>query len=243
MQSTILTFLLGTMAAAVLVPGHALGQSTPVTNSPQSYVTDPASGTLENYPTEKSKQRDGYTDSQDATVSYSSAIEYFSSRARAEYSPQGSYRQPVCIEFMTESQALISTKLSGELFAYDAEQKTVEGVFSDPRRSWGQLLSLRDREFAAIDQANSSVVPWERAGDGWTTTAELDCPGTPRALAWEPRQQDSQGGILYVSGQWSQRLYRFQNEMWSFLQGVTSEQRERRHTGVCTSFVCQRGDV
>ncbi len=111
---------------------------------------------------------------------------------------------------MTESQALISTKLSGELFAYDVEQKTVESVFSDPRRRWGQLLSLSDREFAAIDQANSSVVLWERAGDGWTTTAELDCPGTPRALAWEPRQQDSQGGILYVSGQWSQRLYRFQ---------------------------------
>ena len=25
--------------------------------------------------------------------------------------------------------------------------------------------------------------------------------------------------------------------MWSFLQGVTSEQRERRNTKVCTSFV------
>ncbi|MEZ6138420.1 MAG: hypothetical protein R3C53_26355 [Pirellulaceae bacterium] len=181
-------------------------------------------GDQEYQPVDSAKDGEGYSDSQDDAAGYNDDDDFFPSIHRPEYTTDGKYRQPVDIEFIDQSLAIVPTKLSGELFGFHAATLKVECLYHDPARRWGKLVRLDDERFAVIDGAASCVVVFkrnvleidskatesseiedERAGSQWHVVAELPCPGAPNSLAWSVNDQR-----LYVSGQWSQRLYCFE---------------------------------
>ncbi|HAC89300.1 MAG TPA: hypothetical protein DCF63_01520 [Planctomycetaceae bacterium] len=125
--------------------------------------------------------------------------------SRHHRTPEGKYRQPVAIELLNESKAMVVTKLTGEIFVLDQKDLSLQAVFSDQQRSWTHLVVLRPGLCAAIDIAASQVVLLSESDSTWRVLSSLDAPGLPSGIAWEATER-----MLYVSGQWSQRLYRFQ---------------------------------
>lgn len=125
--------------------------------------------------------------------------------SRLQRTPEGNYRQPVAIEVFNESKAVVVTKLTGEIFVLDQNDLSLQAVFSDQQRSWTHIVVLRPGLCAAIDIASSQVVLFSESDSTWRVLTSLDAPGLPGGIAWDATER-----MLYVSGQWSQRLYRFQ---------------------------------
>ncbi len=156
---------------------------------------------------------EGYTDSQDASLGYRYGDRQSVDIYKANYSPTGSYRQPIAIAMIHDRLAVVPTKLTGEIYALRLpEKKLIELIHSDPTRQFGKLIRLCDTAFVVLDrlagealvfQSDAAPAPSER----WSIVAKLSCPGAPHSLAW-----DGESGDLFITGQWSQRLYHFQNE-------------------------------
>lgn len=137
------------------------------------------------------------------------------------------YRQPVAIEKLSEATAMVGCKLSGEIYEFDLQNHQLQLVYNnthkDVHRSWGDLQRLSSNSFAAADVQSDCVAiftkltpdggsedaqPVDATQSGeWTLVAELDAPGHPNRFAWDEESQ-----ILYATGQWSQRLYRWRQQ-------------------------------
>lgn len=148
---------------------------------------------------------DGYTDSQDASLGYRYGDGSSPSSYQPSYASGGTYRQPSGLVILNERWAVVPTKLTGELYALQLPELTVEVAYQDAKRSFGKAVRISDTACVVLDSAASSAVVFQIGEEGWRPIAELPCPGTPNSLVW-----DADASVLFVTGQWSQRLYRFQ---------------------------------
>lgn len=149
---------------------------------------------------------------QSSNYSQRPTSEYYvkSSRQRG-YQPRystadgSSYRQPVAIQFVTSERALISTKLTGQIYEFDLADNTLREIYRDPDCSWGAILHLDPQTVAIADSNRNRLVLFsvDDAGD-WQRGCELSAAGNPHALAW-----DALSKTLYASATWAQRLYRW----------------------------------
>lgn len=126
----------------------------------------------------------------------------------AEYSlkssPGGSYRKPQAMIQLDATSAIITTLNTGELFRFDFKSESVNRLYAAPHRRWSRLIKLDESIVAAIDLASDAVVILETSDASVRQLASLKTPGFPHSLAW-----DADSATLFVTGQWSQRLYRF----------------------------------
>lgn len=123
---------------------------------------------------------------------------------RPETSPEGKYRKPSAIERVDDHIALICTASGGEFYELDLRDGTISRVHADASRRWSRLFALDQQHMLAIDIAKDEAVVVTRQTGRWSVRAVLSTPGHPHSAAW-----DSQSKTLYISGQWSQRLFRF----------------------------------
>lgn len=148
---------------------------------------------------------DGYTDSQDASLGYRYGDGSSPSSYQPSYAADGTYRQPSGLVILNERWAVVPTKLTGELYALQLPELRVAVAYQDTKRSFGKAVRISDTACVVLDLAASSAVVFQIGEEGWRPIAELPCPGTPNSLVW-----DADSSVLFVTGQWSQRLYRFQ---------------------------------
>ncbi len=148
---------------------------------------------------------DGYTDSQDASLGYRYGDGSSPSGYQPSYVAGGTYRQPSGLVMLNEQLAVVPTKLTGELYALQLPELSVAVAYQDAKRSFGKAVRISDTACVVLDLAASSAVVFQVGEEGWRPSAELPCPGTPNSLVW-----DADTSVLFVTGQWSQRLYRFQ---------------------------------
>lgn len=176
------------------------------TGQPTSYSRDKDQPTETSYRVTGSKSSEVDYSHSGVQIGLLSEVGYIDlAYSRLQTRPDGKYRQPVAIEELDESTAIILTKLTGEIYLLDQGDMSLRVVLSDQHRSWTHAVVLRPDLFAAIDAAASQVVFFAQSEAGWRMSTSLDTPGLPAGIAWDPV-----GNRLYVSGQWSQRLYRFQ---------------------------------
>ncbi len=129
---------------------------------------------------------------------------------RPSYAIDGEYRQPVDIVFVDAHSALVTTKLSGELYELqwsptNFKQSFLSRVYRDPACSWGTAIVLAPNLVAVTECHAEQVVLFERTDLGWHPVARFETPGQAHSLAW-----DADRRLLIASGQWSQQLYRWQ---------------------------------
>ncbi|MBX3420563.1 MAG: hypothetical protein KF752_03300 [Pirellulaceae bacterium] len=179
----------------------------------------------------------GYASSHDSTPAYTTLTLSTDSRSRdyshsaielgrlatvgyddlARYRPYtelgGNYRQPCAIAALGESQALIPTKLTGELYLLNTDDLSLEVVLNAPQRQFTTIAVLGPNHCALGDTRNHQIVIFQRDQPQWREVSALATPGHPHSLVWLPQSQ-----MLLVSGQWSQRLYRFQASDADFSQ-------------------------
>ncbi len=136
------------------------------------------------------------TEAYDAPGSYSSHPLVFAD--------DGSYRQPMDVLFVDGNSALISTKLSGEIYEFSLSPPSVAVAYFEESCSWGQMLALAPGIVAIAENKREQVVILRRASGRWSPTCRLEAPGRARALAWDAENQ-----TLYASGLWSQQLFRW----------------------------------
>lgn len=133
-----------------------------------------------------------------------------SKRYTPEYSKDGTYRQPVSLISLPNSEVLVSAKLAGAVFRVETSTGKTESVWSEPGVSLGDIVAIDGSTFAVAEQSKSQVLVLQ-ANDtrALSVIGRLDAPGKIKAVAW-----DSSDRTLYASGKWSQRLYK-----WSFTPG------------------------
>jgi DNA-binding beta-propeller fold protein YncE/mono/diheme cytochrome c family protein len=130
---------------------------------------------------------------------------------RPPISADGKYRKPKAIEYLDENTAIICTSVGGEFYQLNMQDASTRPVFADSTCSWSKLLVLDNQHLAAIDLSHDQVVIFNRAADQWSVVTKLSTPGHPHSLTWNESTK-----TLYVTGQWSQRLYRFSvHENWA----------------------------
>ncbi|MFK7735835.1 MAG: cytochrome c peroxidase [Pirellulaceae bacterium] len=157
-----------------------------------------------------------------------------------EYDEEGAYRQPTDICFVDQQLAVISTSKTGQLFGLSPSDGSVVELYRDPQANFGRIENLSDNFIAVVEQHRGQVLIFEikdpsrsssyegsnevrknsqpthsegtQAVSGKETSSRrlslrkvLSAPGAPTALAWSP-----ESGELWVSGCWSQRLYKWQ---------------------------------
>lgn len=137
-----------------------------------------------------------------------------------KYDPQGQYRQPTSMVFVDERRALITTKISGQVFCLDLPDRQLSVVLEKPEFSFGAIAKLADDCVAIAEQHGEQVLIVTRQANTWRIVARLSTPGQPNRLLWDPERR-----TLVASGLWSQRLYRWRAESkifkrWSARQQV-----------------------
>lgn len=130
---------------------------------------------------------------------------------RPVYVHDGAYRQPVDIVFIDPTAALVTTKLSGELFELqwsptDFKQSQLRTVHSDPKCSWGNAIVLTEQMVAITESHAEQVVLFQRIGGDWKPVVRFETPGRAHSLAWDAERRQ-----LIASGQWSQQLFRWES--------------------------------
>lgn len=192
------------LAAAFSMQERDYGRNYSDYKSDSDYKNDSGSNDDPSYSAAAGKSADRvYVDTQDAGLGYGAGrkIAHF----QPPYDATGDYRQPTAIVPIHDELAIIPTKRSGEIFALNLSTLACTKLFEDRSRQWGSAIRLTDSDFAVIDHGGDEVVIFQRREDRWQAIAAFACPGHPRQMAWVPEQRR-----FYVSGQWSQRLYRFQ---------------------------------
>lgn len=132
------------------------------------------------------------------------------SAAYPRYTTAGQYRQPVDIKFVDDSTALITTKLSGEIWelkwsADNYVQSSLRSVYQATDCSWGTVIALEPNVVAVTESQSEQVVLFLKSAAGWEKTIAFDTPGGAHSLLWDPLHRR-----LLASGQWSQQLFRWQ---------------------------------
>jgi DNA-binding beta-propeller fold protein YncE/mono/diheme cytochrome c family protein len=130
---------------------------------------------------------------------------------RPTYAEDGDYRKPQHIASSNHKQALVSTKNTGEFYLLDLHSDEITLIFRETNRQWTKFVFLDNSHLAAIDLAREQVVIFELVNQELRQLAELKTSGYPHSIAW-----DQANNRLYVTGQWSQRLYSFEKaaESW-----------------------------
>ncbi len=137
---------------------------------------------------------------------YVASSSYYRDRvesARPEYSPAGKYRQPMSIVVLNERQALISTRLTGEVYRLDLSTLGCDMVYEDPQAGFGKLVKLSEEVVVVADARQDQLLVLRRGEPKWTVAARL-AAGSPSDLIW-----DADTLTLLASGKWSRRLYRW----------------------------------
>ncbi len=193
----------GTLAMhhAALSP-RASAQSRPTAASSESQ-SDYSTG---QYPADKPLTGDYANESAYETLS--------KRRYVAEYQAGGLYRQPVAIEFIDSSRAWISTKRTGQIFEFDLLDRSLRVAHQDEDCSWGDIVKLTDNTIAVAEHRSGRVVIFQQRQEDWHIVHWLNAPGHPNAIVW-----DSDNRLLYATGLWSQRLYRWR---WDDINGLES---------------------
>lgn len=119
----------------------------------------------------------------------------------------GSYRKPQAMLHWNQRSAIVSTLNTGEFYRFDFSTLATTRLFAAPHRRWSRMIKLDEQTFAAIDLASDSIVVFQATEDSLKQIATLTAAGYPHSLAW-----DAESATLFVTGQWSQRLYRFRAE-------------------------------
>jgi hypothetical protein len=136
-------------------------------------------------------------------------------RYHATYEADGVYRQPVDVEFIDATHALIPTKLTGEIYELDFNTRSLTVAYHDATCSWGDIAHVEDNLIAVTERNAEQVLLLRRTEQGWRPGERLEVAGQAHSLSWDPTAR-----ILYASGLWSQRLYRWQ------LQSDTAQDRD-----------------
>ena len=153
------------------------------------------------------------------------------SRRVPDYVKGGEYRKPTDICFVDVSTALVTTEATGQILAVDTEHQVVHEIFSDAKASFGRMVTLDENTIAVTERHAGRVFLFDlehsEAGELTATkTLELDAPGLPWSIAWDASRSE-----LFVSGAWSQRLYRWKlepsakkaDDRWHVLERQTAD--------------------
>lgn len=154
-----------------------------------------------------SSKRSGYAHSAAALGSLSSEGYDDLAEFRPQYSEKGSYRKPQSMIELNDQSALICTLNTGEFYLLDLRSGDIKLALTQANRRWSKLLKLESNIVAAVDLAAERVVVFQFVDGQFRQIAELSAPGHPHSLAWQ-----AQNRTLYISGQWSQRLYRYSTD-------------------------------
>ncbi|MFO0943225.1 MAG: cytochrome c peroxidase [Pirellulales bacterium] len=131
----------------------------------------------------------------------------------------GSYRKPQSMLKWTRNSAIISTLNTGEFYRFDFATLSATRIYSSPHRRWSRMIKLDEQTLAAIDLASDSIVVFQASENSIQQIATLSASGNPHSLAW-----DAESATLFVSGQWSQRLYRFRADSglstWQSMEAI-----------------------
>lgn len=122
------------------------------------------------------------------------------------YDPQGEYRQPTSLTFIEPALALITTKLTGEIYQFDLQDRSLDSVVSAPGRHFHRGIQLGDGRIAVADIRNDEILVYGRGwgSEGWNELARVALRGRPNSLCY-----DSATSRLWVSSVWGQRLFCF----------------------------------
>lgn len=165
------------------------------------------SGATYQVETASSSKRSGYAHSAAALGSLSSEGYDDLAEFRPQYSEKGSYRKPQSMIELNDQSALICTLNTGEFYLLNLSSGEIKLALTQANRRWSKLLRLESNIVAAIDLAAEKVVVFQFVGGQFRQLAELSASGHPHSLAWH-----AQNRTLYISGQWSQRLYRYSTD-------------------------------
>lgn len=124
------------------------------------------------------------------------------------YEADGDYRQPRSLALWRHDRALISTRLTGQIFCADLLNQLIEPVITDGERQFDSLLVIDDQRLLVIDTKNDEVVEYRWSDDQrqWHQAAVIAVSGRPHSLHYDEQQQR-----LWVSSSWGQRLHCFQS--------------------------------
>ena len=127
----------------------------------------------------------------------------------AKYEDGGDYRQPSAIAFVDSQTAVVTTRLTGEIYQLSWSDKALKSTFHDPERTLAAVVRLDEKHIAVADLHKSEILIFEsfdgsKAAPEWRIIHRLSAPGEPNKLVWD----DSSKSLL-ASGKWSQRLYRW----------------------------------
>ena len=110
---------------------------------------------------------------------------------RAHYEPDGDYRQPMDIEFIDDTHALVTTKLSGEIFELDLVAKSLTVAHREPNCSWGDATRVNEDLVAVAERNAEQIVVFRKTQQVWTPTASLEAVGQPHSLVWDRSARNS----------------------------------------------------
>ncbi|QDV25010.1 cytochrome c peroxidase [Aureliella helgolandensis] len=150
------------------------------------------------------------------------------------YDPRGEYRQPQAIAFLESApatngapasataatapaetaktvplpspvRALISTKLSGQVFELNLTTLAVESVIEVPNSQFTSVTPIDCTTVALADVAQECVAIYRESDGRWEEVLRLPVPGKPSQVLY-----DADLNVIWVTGLWSQRVYEWQ---------------------------------
>ncbi len=123
-----------------------------------------------------------------------------------EYVPDGAYRQPTSLVLIDTVHALITTKLTGEIYSFNTEDRSIKLAFSASNRQFQKMIKLSGDMVAVTDTLNNELVVC-RFDDETNHCSEVSVTkiaGGPNGVCFDPLKSQ-----LWVTSAWAQRLYRF----------------------------------
>lgn len=123
---------------------------------------------------------------------------------RAEYTPEGEYRQPSAICFASPQTALISTKRGGNVYELSWPSQELGVAWNRPNAEWGDIVRIDNNLIAIAERSKNQIHIFANQDEHWKQIDTLSAPGFPHTLRFDPATDS-----LLATGQWSQRLYRW----------------------------------
>jgi len=130
-------------------------------------------------------------------------------RYRPVYLDQGDYRQPISVLVRDAEEALIATKLTGEIYQLNLRNHSLSVVYKETGRQLRRMIPLGEpqagAQIAVTDIGRNEVLILAADAGYWRELATLDIPGRPQGICYDAEQSQ-----LWVTSLWGQRLFRFQ---------------------------------
>ncbi len=123
-----------------------------------------------------------------------------------DYVSHGTYRQPTSLVLIDGTHALITTKLTGEIYSFNTEDQSISLAFSDGHRQFQRIIQLDGDMIAVTDTLNNELVVcrFDQKANRCIEVAVTKIAGGSNGLYFDPVASE-----LWVTSAWAQRLYRF----------------------------------